>query len=409
MNILYLTDAIPPASTGGSGKRIYALCEELARQGHALTLVTTVERRADVSDERRGGIRIISLYSRYHRGLRAYVSVHNPRVVRAVEKIIADVRPDAVHFDNIHTHISYAAIRAAKRTGCKTYVTLRDAMAVAYGKMYPKIPVCGLTDFRRSWLDNFKQARKRFNPLRNFCIRRSLRGADAVIAVSGALKNILEQNGIRVDEVIHDGIEIEPPALSSGERAAAAHRYGLEGKKIVFLPGRLNYAKGVYAAVDSFAEVVRRVPGALLLFVGAAPDEQEKMRAYAAEAGAAEHVRMLGWTDGARLAALYELSSVVISPSLCFDMFPGVNLEAALYGKPVVTGCFGGAKEFVVDGKTGFIINPYKTGELTDALIKLLTDAGMSQRFGQAAYERLAADFSIARIAQSVLAQYAKR
>ncbi len=37
-------------------------------------------------------------------------------------------------------------------------------------------------------------------------------------------------------------------------------------------------------------------------------------------------------------------------------------------GAPPVTTCFGGAREAVIDGETGFVVNPYDIGALADRL-----------------------------------------
>ena len=406
MHILYLTDAIPPWSSGGSGKRIWSLCAELARQGSRVTVVATVESKKDVGVTTRDGVNITLLYSKYHRGLRAYMSVYNPWLISKIKKIITAERPDIVHADNIHAHISYAVLKTAKRMGARTLITLRDAMSIAYGKIYPKTPVCGAVVAKRSWADNIRQARKRFNPFRNILIRRYIRFADVSIAVSGALRKILEVNRVRVDEVLHDGVEDHPLDLSDKDKKEVLHTYGLENSRIIFLPGRLDYAKGVFTAIESLRGVLSAVPRARLVFAGVSGDERKKFTAYARELGVYDHVTMAPWIDGRELAALYACADVVISPSLCFDMFPGVNLEAALYKKPAISGCFGGAQEFITHGKTGLIINPYHGDELSTAIVRVLTHEDEAHAWGRAAYERVRGEFSISKETEKLVSIY---
>ncbi|MDD5110818.1 MAG: glycosyltransferase family 4 protein, partial [Patescibacteria group bacterium] len=81
----------------------------------------------------------------------------------------------------------------------------------------------------------------------------------------------------------------------------------------------------------------------------------------------------------------------------CFYSFPSVNLEAMAAGKPVVATCFGGSREAVTDGVTGFIVNPYNTATFSDRLLRLLSDPALAQRFGAAGRQRVAKDFSASR------------
>ena len=89
-----------------------------------------------------------------------------------------------------------------------------------------------------------------------------------------------------------------------------------------------------------------------------------------------------GWLEGAELATAYRLADVVATPSVCFDSFPTVNLEGMAAGAPPVTTCFGGAKEAVIDGETGFVVNPFDTDTLSDRLITPADRRGAAAAYG---------------------------
>ena len=88
----------------------------------------------------------------------------------------------------------------------------------------------------------------------------------------------------------------------------------------------------------------------------------------------------------------YAASSVVLVPSICFDALPRTVLEAMALGKPVVATCYGGAKEAVIDGVTGFVVNPFDTGRMAEKVLEILKDP---ERFGQAARARIEAEFNL--------------
>lgn len=406
MNIFYATDSIPPESRGGPGKRILSVCKEFARQGHDVFLVATVNDYASESTEQCGRLTIQKIYSHYNPALRPYRSLYNPPVIRELKRLICVRNPDVIHIDNIHQHISYAVLGVAKKYKIPTFITARDAMMFAYGKIYPKVKQCTNHDYRITWFENFRCARKSFNPLRNIIIRYYLRFAGKIFTNSFFLKDVLAQNGIYNTETIHNGIAFEIPELKEEFLRNKRAEFGLDNKKVVFLPGRLSFAKGIYALLDSMILVAREIPEAVVLGAGASSEERTRIYSYAKKLGIADRCVILEWISGKELEACYMLSDVVVSPSLCVDFFPGVNLEAAQYQKPVITGCFGGGKEFVLDGETGFVINPYNTKELAGRISTLLQDPRKASRFGVTGYKRLRESFTVAHQAEKLLGWY---
>ena len=59
-----------------------------------------------------------------------------------------------------------------------------------------------------------------------------------------------------------------------------------------------------------------------------------------------------------------------MTPSICFDTFGLVSLEAMEMKKPVVATSFGGSKEVIEDGVTGFIENPFDVAAYADKIGK---------------------------------------
>jgi glycosyltransferase involved in cell wall biosynthesis len=72
-----------------------------------------------------------------------------------------------------------------------------------------------------------------------------------------------------------------------------------------------------------------------------------------------------------------------------------VSIEAMAAKKPVIATCFGGAREVVEDGKTGYIVNPYNTAEFVKCLKDILLDRQLQADFGQAGFLRVKEKFDI--------------
>lgn len=91
----------------------------------------------------------------------------------------------------------------------------------------------------------------------------------------------------------------------------------------------------------------------------------------------------------------YVVSDVVLVPSICFDALPRVVLEASASGKPVISTPYGGAKEVIEDGVTGYIVNPFDTEEVVRKIVGLLLDGEKAKHFGEAGRERIKTKFNI--------------
>jgi glycosyltransferase involved in cell wall biosynthesis len=91
--------------------------------------------------------------------------------------------------------------------------------------------------------------------------------------------------------------------------------------------------------------------------------------------------------SGEELCRLYERSLFVVVPSLS-EPFGMTALEAALAGKPSVVTELGGTKEFVLDQKTGLVVNPRNTKSFALAMEQLISNRDLRKNMGQSARER---------------------
>ena len=93
--------------------------------------------------------------------------------------------------------------------------------------------------------------------------------------------------------------------------------------------------------------------------------------------------------DDSHLNTFYNLCDVFIMASRAIMERPAVEgfgivyLEANACGKPVIGGRVGGVPDAILEGETGILIDPENPDEISDALIKLLTDERLSKRLGE--------------------------
>jgi glycosyltransferase involved in cell wall biosynthesis len=76
------------------------------------------------------------------------------------------------------------------------------------------------------------------------------------------------------------------------------------------------------------------------------------------------------------------------------------------YARPVVAGNVGGLRDLVVNEETGLLVRPGDVAGLREALTRLLGDADLRRRFGEAGRARIAEHFTWQRFADETLRAY---
>ena len=83
-------------------------------------------------------------------------------------------------------------------------------------------------------------------------------------------------------------------------------------------------------------------------------------------------------------------------------------MEYMSLGKPVVATKCGGNEELVVDGETGYLVQPGDSKGLADRLISLLNNSRLAEKMGQMGNKRLKAVFGLERMTQDFATLYQK-
>jgi glycosyltransferase involved in cell wall biosynthesis len=179
---------------------------------------------------------------------------------------------------------------------------------------------------------------------------------------------------------------------------------GREPLTLLFL-GRIGERKGAFDLIDAVAQIKGRFPGIRLLMGG--DGEVEVARKRADDLGVSSNVELIGWVSGADKQALLESATVYVLPSYN-EGLPMSVLEAMAAGLPVVSTPVGGIPEALHDGVEGFLVQPGNTSALAERLERLLDDASLRQRMGDAARQKVESTFSVGNIVPMIEAIYAE-
>ncbi len=405
MKILLLNDDYPPEGQGGGASITASLAQGYHAAGHDVIVLTT-HRHAQDTDSMENGIRVIRLALSYPQRYRAYMSLWNRAASRKVRHALASIGPvDAVHAHNVHTFLTYHSLWLAKRSAKKVILTFHDVMSVSYGRLTTSRYLQSKPpdfNYQITLRDEWEQAGITWNPLRNRLIRRALGFADVCVAVSQALADALSANGIPIDKVIHNGIDPHVK-IDAAHAGVLRTRWNISANdRVIFFGGRLSGDKGIAQLYSAYTRIRSSAP-AKILIVGDETKAKRLLDQTVTDPTMRNDFVVTGWLGRDDLMAALSLSDVCVTPSVCFDSFPTVNLEAMALGKPVIATWFGGSSELVQDGKTGYIVNPFAIEEFASRLNTILTDQALRTQMGDAGQKRIEHDFTLKKQVQSYI------
>ena len=242
-------------------------------------------------------------------------------------------------------------------------------------------------------------------PLSRLALRRVLLGARRVIAFGGYPAAEAEHAAGRALPltVVPCGIDsgrFRP--LDAEEKHEVRRRHGLHDGPLVLSLSRLVPRKGMDVLIDAAARLAPSVPGLQVAIAGGGRD-RERLEKRVAATGSP--VTFLGRVPEEDLALVHGAADVYAM--LCRSRWGGLEqegfgivfLEAAAAGVPQVAGDSGGASEAVVDGETGFVVEPTDVDAVAAALQRLLDDDALRARMGTAGRTRAVEQFDYDRLA----------
>ncbi|MCB1881537.1 MAG: glycogen synthase [Gammaproteobacteria bacterium] len=247
--------------------------------------------------------------------------------------------------------------------------------------------------------------------------------ADCIIAVSNGMKeDVLHYFDVPPEriKVIYNGIdtdEYHPVATQQ-----ALQKFGIDpAVPYLLFVGRITRQKGIIHLVNAIRHLD---PDIQVVLCAGAPDTKEI--AAEMESGVREiqqqrdHVIWIPeMVDKTTIIELYSHAAVFCCPSI-YEPFGIINLEAMACNTPVVASAVGGIKEIIIHGETGYLVpldqyheSPFEAKDpaqfardLAEPINRLMRDAELRRRMGEAGRKRAVETFSWRAIAQEVKALY---
>lgn len=353
MKILFITNSLNP--NDGWGRYSNGLVKEIARHHDVIVLCNSPYEFLDIDQKA---------------FLHSPLSVSNPfkifRSSRKIQGIIDSFKPEVVHFLIEPYVVSLPFLKLDK--GTKTFLTVHGT--------YSFIPVRFTNEIVKLMV---------VSPL----IKKAYKRLDGIISVSSYTKQyVLEQYKefykVNLEQekiiVISNGIDLESFNFNLNK---VENSY----KSILFV-GAIKRRKGLLQSIDSFIEYKKRYDKNFIYHIVGSYDENDpyvrEVKLKIDESGLKDNVVFHGFVDSKKLESLYVNADLFlmlpVQSGLSIEGFGLVYLEANAYGVPAIGSMGSGASDAIIDGKTGYLVDPLDAMQVSERVHSVLVNKSIDSQ-----------------------------
>lgn len=201
------------------------------------------------------------------------------------------------------------------------------------------------------------------------------------LAINRRFRRLLVASDYMRDELLRNGfspqqIDIHAPVPRA---AAATAGCSFDARNRLVYAGQIVRGKGVDVLLESLARV--RVPfECLILGDGSHRAQCEQL---SVRLRLTDRVRFVGFVPQPEIERYYRDASLAVMSSLWPEPFGATGLEAMRCGLPVVAFDAGGIREWLIDGRTGFLVPWMDRGRYATSVETLLRDKTLARRMGE--------------------------
>jgi phosphatidylinositol alpha-1,6-mannosyltransferase len=224
---------------------------------------------------------------------------------------------------------------------------------------------------------------------KKFLLLMALNYSDKILTISNFTKNTIASLGIDNDKIF-----VYPPRVNPDKFKPESpdfnliDKYNLGGEKIILTVGALVQRKGHDMVLQALPIVLKNIPNLVYLIVGTGIWESTIKR-IVADLNLSRNVILCGNVSNLELPSYYNICDLFIMASREIvdngdvEGFGIVFLEAAACGKPVIGGKSGGVSEAMIDGETGFLVDPTNPLEIAKYIEIILLDNKRALEMGK--------------------------
>lgn len=224
------------------------------------------------------------------------------------------------------------------------------------------------------------------NCLMNEMSKFVLKRADTLRVVSEHTKRCLIEMGITSKKIFVVPTVVSVDKFQNVNGNPIREKYLDRGfDKIILFVGRLSFEKDIPTLLKSCKLVFAKHPKILLLIVGSGPEEY-RLKQYVSDLEIERNVIFAGAVEYNQIPEYFACADIVVLTSL-HEGRANVLVEAALSKKPIIATKAGDVPDYILDEKTGYIVNIGDYGLLAEKIDFLFSNPEKINKLGSNAYK----------------------
>lgn len=383
LKVLQVTGSISP-KRGGPSFAIWGICEALQLQGIEVHILTTDDDGPDARLAVPNGQFVVE------RNIPVIYFPRQTSFYAASLPLVAWLYKHIHEYDLIHTHALF------------TFVPVASATVARYaGVPYVMRPLGTLNRWgREQQRPTVKKSSIKFieGPL--------LRSAAAVHFTADEELTEAKELCIQMNPFIQPlGFNLQKLAPQVSPELFYEQHPSLRGKTIILFLSRIDRKKGLEILLQSFQQIVKVHPEAVLVIGGNGDDAYGKsLQLQARQMGI--DVVWLGFVTGDFKASVWRAASIFVLPSYS-ENFGIAVVEALAAAKPVIISNEIAIHPTITDAEAGLVVPAGDVQALTQALTTLLQDEPLRNKLATNGYQLAHQRYSLENLGQSLQHLYA--
>lgn len=410
---IYIAIATFFPHVGGAERQAFALGQSLRERGCAVTIISFRHDRNWLPNEVIGGVPVIRVAGTLLGGREKL-----PGFLRKLLYLMAMVVMGWVlwrhrqYYDVLHVYqlnllalptalvcrfTGIPMIIAVRSVGPSKETGFRDKLSLVAGPLDATAPWLQLDERARPYgdLEGWERLGK---PIVQFIRSLLDRPQTVVVILSSRMRGYLAAHDLHLPNVqlIPNGVDITRFYPSSAGIPIA------ERERVVVCVSRLSHEKGIDVLLQAWHLVHKQFPQAKLIIVGIGP-LQTQLERMAQALGIADSVEFAGFQSD--IPAQLHRGNLAVLPSH-WEGMPNAVLEAMACGLPCVATRVSGSEDIIQHGVNGVLVEPGDYESMAEALLTLLRDPALAQKYGRAARARVEQHYALEHITDRYVELY---
>jgi glycosyltransferase involved in cell wall biosynthesis len=373
MRICFISNLYPPYVIGGAEINVQREAEGLAQRGNEVSIITTSPSRKQSTIETIGSVKVyrispFNLYMPFEsrekpnivKPLWHLIDLWNPHSYKLVESILLKEKPHVVHINN-YKGLSLSIFTIAKKLNIPTIFTAYDysLLCMRANLIRPSGEICTHPVVTCDM----------YNRIQKHLVNRKIN------ILTSATQFVL-------DKLIANGLFRDTRAVKLPWGIKVTNRRERKSYDIIDIlyVGQVIKAKGVHVLIDSIKKLNQRNVRLHILGKGQDIEHMKKL------SNGDTRINFHGFIPNEELAKFYQEANLVVVPSVWYEVFGLINIEAFSYGTPVIASNIGGLPELIEEGHNGHVFQPGNSEELSAILESLVSNPDRLRRLEEGAF-----------------------